>query len=130
MSQDGIWNLAIIKNLFKIFNRNPAEDSKPTIYFFLYEELQTNHKDILKKIADGLNSFLKSYFQLKSKSDSNPFWRDYKNLIVSNFEVVVMKIKSFKSADETGLITFKIISECCIEIEDEFSDFIEKTVLK
>jgi hypothetical protein len=129
MSQGGIWNLGIIKNIYRLFNRNPADDAKkPYFYFFLYEKLQTNHKEIVKKIADGMNIFLKSYFQLKTKYDSNPFWRDYRTINVNNFEVIVMKLKSFKSTDDTGLVSFKILSECCAEIEDESSEYIEKTV--
>jgi hypothetical protein len=75
-----------------------------------------------------LNTFLKSYFQLKSDSNKDPFWRDYKTITINNFEAIIIKLKSLKSVDDTGLISFKILSECLSEIEDNSSEFIEKTV--
>lgn len=75
-----------------------------------------------------MNIFLKSYFQYKSESDIDLKWKDYKTISVNNFETVVIKLKNFQSVEDTGLICFKIMSECLAEIEENSAEFIEKTV--
>jgi hypothetical protein len=116
--------------LNRIFVKNSADegDTKPIFYFFLYEKLQSNYKDIIKKIVDELNIFFKTYFQLKSRTDKLPLWREFRSISVNNFETVVIRLKEFKALDDTGFICFKLMSECLCEIEENSADYIEKTV--
>jgi hypothetical protein len=129
MNQSGIWNLALIENLHILFDKDPAhQGKKPILYIFNFEKLQNNHKEIVKKITDYINNFMKIYFQLKATFESDPFWQEFRGITYSSFEAILVRIKSLTSIDHSGLITFKILSECLSEIQDDSTNFLEKIV--
>lgn len=137
VNSDNVWSLVVIenfKNLVKkeirdnsnnYFNENDSietvNNNISNIYYIVFEKLQFNTKENLRKILDEVENFFNFYFKAKFDFSGN-FLIDNKLLTTKLFDKInYKKIHNFKNVNDTALVITKIIMESLAE--DDIASF-------
>lgn len=136
ISNDKIWSITIIDNLpllfkpeflkkLKIFYKFESGKS-PHIVNIIFEKLQIVDKESTKKVLELLQNLVCCF--LFGKANIDEALIDSRGFTYTNFKHDIVKLKAFKSIDDTGLVITKIIFDFIQDEHDSLKAFITSTV--
>lgn len=139
MSENGIWNLAVIENLKRLIslfilkqNEIPHKlmvFGKPKFFFFFFDKLQEEEEMPWENVINLLHKFMLIYMRIKYniKSDFHKVLFKQHALTVNSFNLIPYKISRIENSSECGAVIARIFREC-LKLKGDLINFIEKNV--